>query len=910
MRLFEIRQVDPGVEPALDRPGAEHDRAGKAVVAGSLQSLATRHDPGHPFGIEQQGPDLFRRGRDMHLAGPVNGRARRLPRRFVRRNRGRGRRLFGLEPLQNPGRPQRQPDIVAAQCVRHRIRNAHRRRILVAFGDALGAEAGVGRRAGRRMDQLDVRQFGGRRHEIFREGSGAEGAVRFVAELLEEGRAEGRGPGAPDLPLGQTGIQDRAAIVGRDIFVDGHDAGVRIDLHAAEIEAEAVGERGVDLVLRVRRRQFRRVPHGGFADAGLDIVRQARRRPVGQPADAVEGNGVVRIVGGVDPAVGEFDIVGRHIKVRRRDPRHFLAHPHGGQVRRARRGRREAAGIVAGRDRPAVLGRVRIQRHDDVVRGQPELVGDDLGQRRLMALALGHRIADDVDRAQGVDRHGDRGDGAVLRPGALALPAGLEGRDIAHVRLARLDAGGVADAVEFACRARGVPLLLQRRQTAFGDGLVDGPVVIARIEQGAGDRFVGEHVRRNQVAADDGERILPGQHGDLLHHALDREIELRPAEAAHRAGRAFVGRHDMVGDFEVPDAVAVGGYAVHPVDRRRHRRAQIGAVIVPVGEPQAGDRAVLHVGGLDPGDPVGRDAGGRQMLQPVLDPLHRPPRLAGQHAQHDDIGEDRELGAEAAAGIFRAAVAQGGGADAQGQRHHGVDRKRALKIGQHIEAAGLAVGLRHNGVGFHRRDGIARIADGQFRRGVRLGEGLVRLAMHEMAFRDTVGLAARMQERRLGLRRRYRVDDRRQHLVGHLDEVGGVLGPVAIGRGDRDHRLADIAHLVDREAVIVDRVLEADDHRIGLGRHIRAGHDGENPRHGERFGRVDGDDLGMGVRRADEGGLQGALPDRHIVDEAALAAQQGAVFDPRHAPADMTVFRADLFRDGKVRHSAPDGSRG
>ena len=162
----------------------------------------------------------------------------------------------------------------------------------------------------------------------------------------------------------------------------------------------------------------------------------------------------------------------------------------------------------------------------------------------------------------------------------------------------------------------------------------------------------------------------------------------------------------------------------------------------------------------------------------------------------------------------------------------------------------------------------------------------------------------------LGLRRRYRVDDRRQHLVGHLDEVGGVLGPVAIGRGDRDHRLADIAHLVDREAVIVDRVLEADDHRIGLGRHVRAGHDGENPRRGERFGRVDGDDLGMGVRRADEGGLQGALPDRHIVDEAALAAQQGAVFDPRHAPADMTVFRADLFRDGKVRHSAPDGSRG
>ena len=293
------------------------------------------------------------------------------------------------------------------------------------------------------------------------------------------------------------------------------------------------------------------------------------------------------------------------------------------------------------------------------------------------------------------------------------------------------------------------------------------------------------------------------------------------------------------------------------------------------------------------------------MLQPVLDPLDRAARLAGEHAQHDDIGEDHQLGAEAAAGILRAAVAQGGGADAQGERHHRVHRKRPLEVGQHVEAAGLAVGLGHDGIGLHRRDGVARIADGQVRRALGFGEGRVRVAVHEVAFRDAVGVAARVQDRGVRRARRDRIDDRGQHVVGHLDEIGRVLRPVAVRRGHGDHRLADVAHLVDGKPVIVDRVLEADDHRIGLGRHVRAGHDRKDARHGKRRAGVDGDDLGMGVGRAHEGGVQRTLLHRHIVDEAALAAQQGAILDPRQAAADMAVFRADLFRDGEIGHEVP-----
>ena len=87
---------------------------------------------------------------------------------------------------------------------------------------------------------------------------------------------------------------------------------------------------------------------------------------------------------------------------------------------------------------------------------------------------------------------------------------------------------------------------------------------------------------------------------DRVHHALDREIELRPAKAAHRAGRAFVGHHNVVEDVDVLDAVGIGRQAMHAIDRRRHRRAQIGAVVVPVRQPQANDDAVVVIGGFAP----------------------------------------------------------------------------------------------------------------------------------------------------------------------------------------------------------------------------------------------------------------------------------------------------------------------
>jgi hypothetical protein len=82
---------------------------------------------------------------------------------------------------------------------------------------------------------------------------------------------------------------------------------------------------------------------------------------------------------------------------------------------------------------------------------------------------------------------------------------------------------------------------------------------------------------------------------------------------------------------------------MHAVDGRRHRRAQIGAVVVPVRQPQRADDALIVVGRLHARDAVRRSAGGRQMLEPILDPFDRPPGDPGADAEDDDVWEQSEL---------------------------------------------------------------------------------------------------------------------------------------------------------------------------------------------------------------------------------------------------------------------------
>ena len=83
--------------------------------------------------------------------------------------------------------------------------------------------------------------------------------------------------------------------------------------------------------------------------------------------------------------------------------------------------RGEPARIVAGRDRPGVLGGVDLGIDPDLRGCKAENVGHHLRQHGPMPLALRDRRNVNGDASQGVDRHRGRGLRAVFRSGLPAL---------------------------------------------------------------------------------------------------------------------------------------------------------------------------------------------------------------------------------------------------------------------------------------------------------------------------------------------------------------------------------------------------------------------------------------------------------------------------------------------------------
>ena len=110
-----------------------------------------------------------------------------------------------------------------------------------------------------------------------------------VGELLVKRGTERLREAAGDLTRHHAGMQNAAAVMHRDIFVDAHRARDAIDLDAAEIEDEAVAERRIDLVGVGRRGQLRRRPEYGLADR-LICRRERARRPMAVAARRAKWN--------------------------------------------------------------------------------------------------------------------------------------------------------------------------------------------------------------------------------------------------------------------------------------------------------------------------------------------------------------------------------------------------------------------------------------------------------------------------------------------------------------------------------------------------------------------------------------------------------------------------------------------
>ena len=266
-----------------------------------------------------------------------------------------------------------------------------------------------------------------------------------------------------------------------------------------------------------------------------------------------------------------------------------------------------------------------------------------------------------------------------------------------------------------------------------------------------------------------------------------------------------------------------------------------------------------------------------EMLEPVLHPLDRAAGDArGERGEHD-VGKHRELDAEAAAAVGRDAQPQLRAGHAQRPRHHRMGAERALEVRHHVEAAvgGAVFGDDH--VALHRGEGAARIKAGQPDAGVRLRKRARGIAVGEVADRDLVALRLRMQQRRRRRARGAGVDHRLERLVVDAHQLGGVLREVAALRHHQRHRLADIAHALDRQRPLVDRRLERDQERIGDRPHVLAGDHRPHPLARQRRFRLDAGDAGVRVRRADHVGMQRAGGHRQVVGIAPAPRQQRGI---------------------------------
>ena len=149
--------------------------------------------------------------------------------------------------------------------------------------------------------------------------------------------------------------------------------------------------------------------------------------------------------------------------------------------------------------------------------------------------------------------------------------------------------------------------------------------------------------------------------------------------------------------------------------------------------------------------------------------------------------------------------------------------------------------------------------------------------------------------RRAGLERLEARGHRRQRLVLDRDLLGGVAR-LRLGVGDNQrHRIADMAHSPDRQrrpvgnvhrpAVAMGVIAHAGHHAHAVGAILGAGQHRVDARRGLRRRRIDGEDIGMRVRRPDDNRPELAV-EIEIVEIAPLPPEQARILAPPDRLAD------------------------
>ena len=305
--------------------------------------------------------------------------------------------------------------------------------------------------------------------------------------------------------------------------------------------------------------------------------------------------------------------------------------------------------------------------------------------------------------------------------------------------------------------------------------------------------------------------------------------------------------------------------------RKADRRGSVLAVRTGVGkrmQVDGRDGAVVHGAQLNGHlHLVARVARGDGLLAGIA-AIARTAGLLG-HERHEDLAAARLLGAKAAADA-RLNDLHLRLRNVERLRDHAAHVEGHLRRGGHRDAP-KRVGRREGAEGFHGRSlrGLAGVGAGED--DVALGEDLIKIAKiagtaaHQVAsnvaaLREHKGHVALGVDHDVVIECLGKVEQGLEHLVVDLDEleclVGGLLG---LG-GDNRHLLVLIAHQVLENQAVVGtrlRIALAGNSKAALG-HVLVGVDAHDARHLQGARRIDGADLGAGIRAALELDDQGA----------------------------------------------------
>ena len=356
--------------------------------------------------------------------------------------------------------------------------------------------------------------------------------------------------------------------------------------------------------------------------------------------------------------------------------------------------------------------------------------------------------------------------------------------------------------------------------------------------------------------------------GELVDGALHGKLALGGTVAAIRAAAVGVGV-DGVPAKAARLHMVVNRQAL--VARKADRRGGMLAIRAGVGQRMqvdGRDGAVVHGAQLDGHlHLMARVARGDGLLAGVA-AVARTAGLLGDE-RNEDLAAARLLGAKATADARLNDLHLRLG-NVERLRDHAAHVERHLCGGGHRDAA-KRVGRREGAEGLHGRGlrGLAGVGAGED--DVALGEGLVqvakvaRAAAYQVA-RDVAALREHKGHVALGVDHDVvieclgKVKQRLEHLIVDLNEFERLVGSLLGLGGDDRHLLVLVTDEVLENQAVVRRRLRialAGDGKAALG-HVLVGVDAHHAGHLQGTRRIDGADLGAGIRAALELDDQGA----------------------------------------------------